>query len=91
MRGDACRYRGRICFQADLIGATDAPVLVSSSLVDKAEVGIMRSKLLGLLLGCGLVAATIAPAFACDYQTNASNDSPPPQQSAQAQTNSSSQ
>jgi hypothetical protein len=66
-------------------------VLASWRLVDKAEVCIMRSKLIGLLVGCGLVAATIAPAFACQYQTNASNDAPPPQQSAQAETNSSSQ
>ena len=67
------------------------PVLASRRLVAKVEVCIMRSKLLGLLLGCGLVATIIAPAFACQYQTNASNDTPPPQQSAQAQTNSSSQ
>ena len=45
----------------------------------------MRSKLLGLLLGCGLVAATMASASACQYQTNASNDQTPPQQTAQAQ------
>ena len=45
----------------------------------------MRSKLIGLLLGCGLLAAAAAPAFACNYSINASNDAPP-QQSAQAQT-----
>jgi hypothetical protein len=43
----------------------------------------MRSKLLGLLLGCGLAAATVAPVFACDYQTNASNEQAS-QQTAQA-------
>jgi hypothetical protein len=45
----------------------------------------MRSKLFGMLIGAGLVAATIAPAIACQYQTNASNDQTPPQQTAQAQ------
>jgi hypothetical protein len=34
----------------------------------------MRSKLLGLVLICGLVAATAAPVLACDYQTNAANE-----------------
>jgi hypothetical protein len=44
----------------------------------------MRSKLLGLLLGFGLVAAAIVPAYACEYQkTNASADQS--QQTAQAQ------
>jgi hypothetical protein len=33
----------------------------------------------------------LAPALACPFQSNASNDNPPPQQSAQAETNSSSQ
>jgi hypothetical protein len=51
----------------------------------------MRSKLLGLLLGCGLVAATIAPAFACQYQTNASNEQAPPQQTAQTSSDTTSQ
>ena len=46
----------------------------------------MRTKLLAILAGCGLVAATIAPALACNYQTNASNDQTTPQQTAQAQT-----
>ena len=46
----------------------------------------MRTKLLAILVGGGLVAATIAPAFACNYQTNASNDQAAPQQTAQAQT-----
>jgi len=46
----------------------------------------MRTKLLAILAGCGLVAATIAPALACDYQTNAANDKATPQQTAQAQT-----
>jgi hypothetical protein len=44
---------------------------------------LMRSKLLGFFLGCALVAAA-APALACNYRINASND-PPPQQSAQAE------
>ena len=45
----------------------------------------MRSKLLGLLLGCSLVAAAATSAFACNYQTNASADNSTPQQTAQAQ------
>jgi hypothetical protein len=60
-------------------------------LVDKAEICIMRSKLLGLLLGCGLVAATMAPAFACPYQTNASDEQAPPQQTAQTTSDTTSQ
>jgi hypothetical protein len=51
----------------------------------------MRTKLIGLLLGCGLAAATIIPALACPYQTNASNDQTPPQHTAQAQPDTSSQ
>ena len=43
----------------------------------------MRTKLLGLVLGCGLVAATVVPALACPYQ--ASSNDKPPQQTAQAQ------
>jgi hypothetical protein len=45
----------------------------------------MRSKLLGLLLGLGLAAATIAPAAACDYGVTTSNDQAAPQHTAQAQ------
>jgi len=47
----------------------------------------MRTKLVAILVGCGLVAATIAPAFACDYrtQTQAENDKAPPAQTAQTQ------
>ena len=45
----------------------------------------MRSKLVGLLLGCGLLAATVVPALACPYNTNASADTQAPQQTAQAQ------
>jgi hypothetical protein len=45
----------------------------------------MRTKLVAILVGCGLVAATIAPAFACDYKTQAANDTSPPQQTAQTQ------
>ena len=46
----------------------------------------MRTKLVAILVGCGLVAATIAPAFACEgrTQTQAANDKTPPQ-TAQAQ------
>ena len=44
----------------------------------------MRSKLIGVLLGCGLLAATVAPALACSYTTQASSDTQP-QQTAQAQ------
>jgi len=51
----------------------------------------MRSKLIGLLLGCGLIAATVAPAFACEYGRVNAQASPPPQQSAQAETSSQSQ
>ncbi|MGD0184330.1 MAG: hypothetical protein ABSC25_03670 [Roseiarcus sp.] len=42
----------------------------------------MRSRLFGLVLGCGLVAALIAPALACPYHNTVSNDQ---QQTAQAQ------
>jgi hypothetical protein len=45
----------------------------------------MRSKLIGLLLGCGLLAASVAPALACSYNTQASSDTQAPQQTAQAQ------
>jgi hypothetical protein len=46
----------------------------------------MRSKLLAVLVGCGLVVATMAPALSCDYgKTNATNDKAPPQQTAQSQ------
>jgi hypothetical protein len=45
----------------------------------------MRSKLIGLLLGCGVLAATVAPTLACSYKTQASSDTQPPQQTAQAQ------
>ena len=47
----------------------------------------MRSKIIGLLLGCSLVAAG-APALACSYNTQASSDTQPQQQTAQAQTSS---
>ena len=45
----------------------------------------MRSKLLGFVLGCGLVAATVVPTFACPYKTQASGEQ---QKTAQAQTSS---
>jgi hypothetical protein len=44
----------------------------------------MRSKLLGLLLGCGLAVAGMAPAFSCQFHT-ATADQTPSQQTAQAQ------
>lgn len=43
----------------------------------------MRSKLIGLLIGCGL-AAIVAPALACPYNQTASNQSTS-QQTAQNQ------
>ena len=46
---------------------------------------LMRSKLLAVLVGCGLVAATMATALACDYKTNATNDKAAPQETAQSQ------
>jgi len=45
----------------------------------------MRSKLIGLLLGCGLLAASVVPTLACSYNTQASSDTQAPQQTAQAQ------
>ncbi len=45
----------------------------------------MRSKLVGLFLGCGLVAAAVVPALACSYNTQASSESQGQQQTAQAQ------
>jgi len=38
---------------------------------------IMRSKLVKLVLGCGLAAACVAPALACEfYKSSAQNDQP---------------
>ncbi len=45
----------------------------------------MRSKIIGFVVGCGLAAATIVPALACSYHTQASSDQNKPQQTAQAQ------
>ena len=45
----------------------------------------MRSKLLKLALSCGLFAAVVSPALACDFNVNAANDQAAAQQSAQAQ------
>ena len=46
----------------------------------------MRSSLLKLMLGCGLVIAALAPAAACQYQTNAATgNQASPSQTAQAQ------
>ena len=45
----------------------------------------MRSKIIGFIVGCGLVAATALPALACSYHTQASSDQNKPEQTAQAQ------
>jgi hypothetical protein len=55
---------------------------------DKSEDYAMRMKLLGVLVSCGIVATAIAPAMACQYQTNASTQQQQPEQTAQAQTDS---
>lgn len=44
----------------------------------------MRAKLLKFVLGCGLAAALITPALACDYGVTAARDQAS-QQTAQAQ------
>ncbi len=44
----------------------------------------MRSKLIGLLIGCGL-AAIVAPALACDFGRSAQNSQSTSQQTAQSQ------
>jgi hypothetical protein len=44
----------------------------------------MRSTLIGLLVGCGLMAITAFAALACPYQSSASNDQAS-QQMAQTQ------
>ena len=44
----------------------------------------MRSKVLGILFGGGLLAATVVPALACSYNTQASSGQGQ-QQTAQAQ------
>jgi hypothetical protein len=39
--------------------------------------GLMCSKLVKVVLGCGFAAALVAPALACDYnKTSAQNDQP---------------
>ena len=47
----------------------------------------MRAKLIGLVLGCGLVVAVAAPALACDFyhSTSAQSDQATTQQTAQSQ------
>jgi hypothetical protein len=45
----------------------------------------MRSKLRGLLLGFGLLAAMAAPTLACDFHVTTANDQATPQHTAQAQ------
>jgi hypothetical protein len=47
----------------------------------------MRSKLIGILIGLGL-AAIVAPALACPFNTTASDDQTPAQQTAQSQSQS---
>ena len=49
------------------------------------ETANMRSKIIGFVVGCGLAAATIVPALACSYHTQASSDQNKPEQTAQAQ------
>lgn len=44
----------------------------------------MRTKLMGLILGCGLVAATVVPALACAFHDQQASEQKP-QQTAQAQ------
>ena len=44
----------------------------------------MRSKLIGLLIGCGL-AAIVAPALACTWGTSAQNSQSTSQQTAETQ------
>ncbi|HLW92593.1 MAG TPA: hypothetical protein VKS78_15015 [Roseiarcus sp.] len=44
----------------------------------------MRSKLYGILLGCGLVVAMAAPSFACSLAPTSAS-AQPPEQTAQAQ------
>lgn len=45
----------------------------------------MRSKIVSLILGCGMLAAAAVPSLACSYNSQASTDNQP-QQTAQAQT-----
>ena len=46
----------------------------------------MLSKLIGIVLGCGLAAALTASAMACDFHTtSATNDQAAPQQTAQTE------
>lgn len=45
----------------------------------------MHSKIIGFVVVCGLAAATIVPALACSYHTQASSDQNKPEQTAQAQ------
>jgi hypothetical protein len=58
---------------------------------DKSEGYAMRLKLLGIFVSFGIVVAAVAPVMACQYQTNASTQQQPPEQTAQAQTDSRSQ
>jgi hypothetical protein len=43
----------------------------------------MRSKLVKLVLGCGFVAAFVAPALACDFHTTSAQNNQPMAQSQQ--------
>lgn len=47
----------------------------------------MRSKIIGFVVGCGLIVAAM-PAVACSFNTQASSDQQQQQQTAQAQTSS---
>lgn len=44
----------------------------------------MRSKLLRLVVSCGLMAIIVSPALACDFNVNATNDQAASQHTAQA-------
>ena len=46
----------------------------------------MRSTIIGLLLGCGLIAAASLPAAACPFNSTQASDQQTPAQTADAQT-----
>ncbi|HEX4766256.1 MAG TPA: hypothetical protein VH414_08255 [Lichenihabitans sp.] len=46
----------------------------------------MRSKIIALVIGCGIAAVAVIPALACPFNTQASSGSQATQQTAQAQT-----
>jgi len=45
--------------------------------------GLMGSKLMKLVLGCGFAAAFVAPALACDFHTTSAQNDQPMAQSQQ--------